>query len=117
LQEASFYLKEGVVNQAAVFKVAISPPKTFGVRLSTLLKGDTKSAVQKMQALWKSGYAANDIVGLLQSCQGSSGYAGRTQAGVLEGDWLHAYTYFDGVVLQLLGLIAGTFSKCHETKD
>jgi replication factor C subunit 2/4 len=64
LQAAYYLTKEGMVNQAAVFKVCDQPhPKTLGEIIDFCQAGDCQSAVQQMQALSKSGYSASDIIG------------------------------------------------------
>ena len=63
--QAAFHLtKNGLINQTAVFKVCDQPhPKTVGEIIDCCAKGNTRGAVDKMQALWKSGYSASDIIG------------------------------------------------------
>jgi DNA polymerase III delta prime subunit len=63
--QASFHLtKNGLINQAVVFKVCDQPhPKTVGEIIECCAKGDTRGAVTQMQSLWKSGYSASDIIG------------------------------------------------------
>ena len=64
LQAAYHLTKNGMINQAAVFKVCDQPhPKTVGEIVSCCVAGDTRGAVDKMQALFQSGYSASDIIG------------------------------------------------------
>ena len=62
--QASYSLNKGMITQASVFKVCDQPhPKTVSKIIEFCTKGDTKSACDHMQALWKSGYSSNDIIG------------------------------------------------------
>jgi replication factor C subunit 2/4 len=65
LQAAYHLTKEnGMINQAAVFKVCDQPhPKTVGEIITACVAGDTRTAVDRMQALYQSGYSASDIIG------------------------------------------------------
>jgi replication factor C subunit 2/4 len=118
LQASVSLTKGGVVNQASVFKVCDQPhPKTVGEIIDFCQKGDAKSAVQKMQALWKSGYAASDIIGTVFKVV-------KAHPDMPEGlklEYLReiGFTHMrisDGVntVLQLLGLVARLSQKCQQ---
>jgi replication factor C subunit 2/4 len=63
--QAAFHLtKNGLINQAAVFKVCDQPhPKTVAEIIEFCSQGDTRNAVDKMHSLYKSGYSASDIIG------------------------------------------------------
>lgn len=64
LQAAYHLTKNGLINQAAVFKVCDQPhPKTVGEIIACCTAGDTRGAVDKMQSLYSSGYSASDIIG------------------------------------------------------
>lgn len=115
--QASYYLtKGGMVNQATVFKVCDQPhPKTLGEIIDFCKDGDTKSAVDKMHALYKSGYSASDIIGTTFKVV-------KAHPDLLEGlklEYLRevGFTHMrisDGVntLLQLLGLVARLSQKC-----
>lgn len=54
----------GIVNQLTVFKVCDQPhPKIVSEIIDMCMKGDTKSATMKMQALYQTGYSPMDIIG------------------------------------------------------
>lgn len=109
--QASYALtSKGIINQAAVFKVCDQPhPKTVGSIIDACMEGDTRTAVQKMEALWKSGYSASDIIGTTFKVV-------KAHATVPEGlklEYLReiGFTHMriaDGVnsLLQLLGLVS-----------
>jgi replication factor C subunit 2/4 len=115
--QASYYLtKGGMVNQATVFKVCDQPhPKTLGEIIDFCKDGDTKSAVDKMNALYKSGYSASDIIGTTFKVV-------KAHPDLPEGlklEYLRevGFTHMrisDGVntLLQLLGLVARLSQKC-----
>lgn len=65
--QASFHLtKNGLVNQATVFKVCDQPhPKTLGEILDCCHKGQAKGAVDRMAALYRTGYSTSDIIGTM----------------------------------------------------
>lgn len=114
--QASVYLtKGGIVNQAAVFKVCDQPhPKTIGEIIDLCAKGDTTNAVHKMNALWKLGYSASDIIGTIFKVT----KAHPTLPEALKLEYLReiGFTHMriaDGVntLLQILGLIARLSQK------
>jgi replication factor C subunit 2/4 len=54
----------GHINQAYVFKVCDQPhPATVKAIIDACSEGNTKLAVDKMHALWASGYSSSDIIG------------------------------------------------------
>jgi replication factor C subunit 2/4 len=117
--QASFYLANssgGSVNQATVFKVCDQPhPKTVGEIITHCHKGDTKSAVDTMQKLYRSGYSASDIIGTVFKVVKAR--ADLPEALKLEYLREIGFTHMriaDGVntLLQLLGLIARLSQKC-----
>ena len=66
LQAAYYMNKGGMVNQATVFKVCDQPhPKTLGEIVDFCRDGNTKAAVDKMAALFRTGYSASDIIGTI----------------------------------------------------
>lgn len=105
----------GIVNQAAVFKVCDQPhPKTVSEIVDFCSKGDTRHAADTMQALYKSGYAASDIIGTIFKVVKAS----TTLPEALKLEYLReiGFTHMrisDGVtsLLQLLGLIARLSQK------
>lgn len=115
--QASYYLtKGGMVNQTTVFKVCDQPhPKTLGEIIDYCKDGDTKSAVDRMNALYKSGYSASDIIGTTFKVV-------KAHPDLPEGlklEYLRevGFTHMrisDGVntLLQLLGLVARLSQKC-----
>lgn len=111
--QAAYYLTKqtsGVVNQATVLKVCDQPhPKTIGEIINACQVGNTKLAVDTMNALYKSGYSASDIIGTIFKVV-------KAHTELPEGlklEYLReiGFTHMrisDGVntVLQLLGLVA-----------
>lgn len=56
----------GHVNQANVFKVCDQPhPTTVKAIIGYCVLGQTKPAVERIQALWETGYSSSDIIGTL----------------------------------------------------
>lgn len=56
----------GHVNQTNVFKVCDQPhPTTVKTIIGCCVLGQTKPAVEKIQALWETGYSCSDIIGTL----------------------------------------------------
>ena len=114
---ASYALtSKGIINQAAVFNVCDQPhPKTVGAIIDACNKGDTKTAVDKMQALWKTGYSASDIIGT--TFKVVKAHVELPEALKLEYLREIGFTHMriaDGVnsLLQLLGLVARLSQKC-----
>jgi replication factor C subunit 2/4 len=105
----------GLVNQAAVFKVCDQPhPKTVSEIVDYCSKGDTRHATDTMQALYKSGYSASDIIGTIFKVVKASS----TLPEALKLEYLReiGFTHMriaDGVatLLQLLGLVARLSQK------
>jgi replication factor C subunit 2/4 len=116
LQAAYYLTKGGMVNQGTVFKVCDQPhPKTVSDIIDFCAKGDTKSAVAKMTALYKSGYSASDIIGTTFKVVKAHGDLNEG----LKLEYLReiGFTHMriaDGVnsLLQLLGLVARLSQKC-----
>jgi replication factor C subunit 2/4 len=115
LQASVFLSKGGTVNQATVFKVCDQPhPKTVGEIVSFCQVGDTKKAADTMQALFRSGYSASDIIGTIFKV-----VKARTDLPeALKLEYLReiGFTHMriaDGVntLLQLLGLVARLSQK------
>ena len=111
--QAAYYLTKqtmGVVNQTTVLKVCDQPhPKTIGEIINACHVGNTRLAVDTMNALYKSGYSASDIIGTIFKVV-------KAHTELPEGlklEYLReiGFTHMrisDGVntVLQLLGLVA-----------
>ena len=120
--QASFFLtKGGMINQSVVFKVCDQPhPKTVGDIIDFCTKGDTKSAVDRMQGLWKLGYSASDIIGT--TFKVVKAHADLPEALKLEYLREIGFTHMrisDGMntPLQLLGLVARLSRKCQAQKE
>jgi replication factor C subunit 2/4 len=114
--QASFYLtRGGVVNQAAVFKVCDQPhPKTVGEIIDLCAKGDTTAAVHKMDALWKLGYSASDIIGtIFKVVKAHSGLPEALKLEYLRETGFCHMRIANGVnsLLQILGLVARLSQK------
>jgi replication factor C subunit 2/4 len=112
--QAAHALSNSTINQAAVFKVCDQPhPKTVGEILEACSKGNTKLAVHKMNALWKLGYSASDIIGtIFKVCKAMD----MPEALKLEYLRLVGFTHMrisDGLnsQLQLLGLVGRLSQK------
>ncbi|CAB9515664.1 factor C subunit 2 [Seminavis robusta] len=99
----------GVVNQSTVFLVCDQPhPKILGEIIAACQQGNTGPAVRQMKDLWKTGYAASDIIGTLFKVTKSS----KDLPEALKLEYLReiGFTHMrviDGcnTLLQLLGLI------------
>lgn len=65
--QASYYLtKGGMVNQTTVFKVCDQPhPKTVGEIVDFCNDGNCRAAVERMTALFRTGYSTSDIIGTI----------------------------------------------------
>ena len=115
--QAAFYLtKGGTVNQAVVFKVCDQPhPKTVGAIVDACKEGKTKTAIDQMHALYKTGYSASDIIGTLFKVV--KAHADLPEALKLEYLREIGFTHMriaDGISseLQLLGLLSRLAQKC-----
>jgi replication factor C subunit 2/4 len=117
--QASYFLTNGIITQTSVFKVCDQPhPKTVGQIISHCTKGDTKAACDQMQALWKSGYSTNDIIGTVFKVVKAHGELPEA----LKLEYLREIGFTqmrisDGVnsPLQLLGLLARLAQKMQQT--
>jgi replication factor C subunit 2/4 len=64
LQASSNLSKNGIINQATVFKVCDQPhPKIISTIIDSCMVGNAKKAVDEMNKLYQSGYSASDIIG------------------------------------------------------
>lgn len=110
LQAAYHLTKNGLINQAAVFKVCDQPhPKTVAAILSCCAAGDTRGAVDQMQRLWKSGYAASDIIGtIFRVCKADAKLPEALKLEFLREIGFCHMRISEGVgtLLQLLGLVS-----------
>jgi replication factor C subunit 2/4 len=118
--QAAFYLtKNGMVNQATVFKVCDQPhPKTLGEIVDACSKGNTAAAVDQMTALYRTGYAASDIIGTIFKV--TKAHPTLPEAVKLEYLREIGFTHMrisDGVntLLQLLGLVSRLSLMCQPT--
>ncbi len=118
--QASFHLAQGGrVNQAAVFRVCDLPhPKAVGEIVKHCQNGKTRGAADGMQALWRSGYSASDIIGTVFKVVKAS--PDLPEALKLEYLREIGFTHMriaDGVdtLLQLLGLVARLCEKTQST--
>ena len=110
--QAAYHLtkQDGLINQAAVFKVCDQPhPKTVAAIIDRCAQGDTRGAVTQMQGLWQSGYSASDIIGT--TFRVTKAHTGLPEA--LKLEYLREIGFChmriaEGVstLLQLLGLVA-----------
>jgi len=119
LQASANLTKDGMVNQATVFKVCDQPhPKTIGAIIDLCKDGNTKAAVDQMTALFRTGYSASDIIGTTFKVV-------KAHPDLPEGlklEYLReiGFTHMriaNGVnsMLQLLGLISRLSLKCQTT--
>jgi replication factor C subunit 2/4 len=98
----------GHVNQANVFKVCDQPhPTTVKVIIDSCIQGDTKTAVEKLQALWGSGYSCSDIIGTLFKVTKAHDMPEALKLEYLREIGFTHMRIADGVdsLLQLLGLV------------
>jgi replication factor C subunit 2/4 len=121
LQASCNLSRGGIVNQNTVFKVCDQPhPKTVGEIIDACKKGDTSSAVRRMQSLYQSGYSASDIIGTIFKVV----KANLDLPEALKLEYLReiGFTHMritDGVnsLLQLMGLVARLCQKAHNKEQ
>jgi replication factor C subunit 2/4 len=121
LQASHFLTRNGIVNQAAVFKVCDQPhPKAVSAIIDDCTKGNTRGAVDKMEAIWRSGYSASDIIGT--TFKVTKAHLELGEALKLEFLKEIGFTHMriaEGVnsLLQLLGLVSRLSQKVHLSKE
>jgi replication factor C subunit 2/4 len=104
----------GHINQTNVFKVCDQPhPATVRAIVDYCMKGETGPAVERIQALWGTGYSCNDIIGTLFKVTKSHAMPEALKLEFLREIGFAHMKIADGVstLLQLLGLVARLCQK------
>jgi replication factor C subunit 2/4 len=102
------------INQTNVFKVCDQPhPTTVRGIVDDCIKGKTGSAVQRMQALYGTGYSCNDIIGTLFKVVKAHDMPEALKLEYLREIGFAHMKIADGVntLLQLLGLVSRLCQK------
>ena len=120
--QASYYLtKGGMVNQATVFKVCDQPhPKTLGEIVDFCRDGNTKGAIDKMTALFRTGYSASDIIGtIFKVVKAHPDLPEGLKLEFLREIGFSHMRITEGVnsMLQLLGLVSRLSLKCQQQQQ
>lgn len=117
--QASFFLAAssggGMVNQSTVFKVCDQPhPQIVGDIITHCSGGRTKSAVDLMDQLYRSGYSSSDIIGtMFKVVKARTDLSEAVKLEYLREIGFTHMRIADGVnsLLQLLGLLSRLCNK------